>query len=168
MTDPADPFPREPFVALIRRLPAYGRLAWRLGKDPLISKARRAAVLGGAAYLASPIDLVPGFIPILGQLDDIAVVLATLRLALDGLSPERRAAHLTAVGLTDADLATDLRAVGATGAWIGRASIRVTGRAARSGARVVGQGARLIGREGRRIGARAARSRRPSRPDHPA
>ena len=152
MTSPTDPFPREPFVALIRRLPAYGRLAWRLGRDPLLSRARRAAVLGGAAYLASPIDLVPGFLPVLGQLDDIAVVLATLRLALDGLSPARRAAHLQAVGLADADLTGDLRTLGATGAWVGRAGFRATSRAARVGARVAGRGVRALGGVATRAG----------------
>ena len=160
MTTPTDPFPREPFVALIRRLPAYGRLAWRLGRDPLISRARRAAVLGGAAYLASPIDLVPGFIPVLGQLDDIAVVLATLRLALDGLSPERRAAHLHAVGLADAAIATDLRTLGSTGAWVGRAGFRATGRAARVGARLAGRGMRSLGGAAARAGRSVARRRR--------
>ena len=71
-----DPFPRERVAAMVRRMPAYLRLSWRLGKDPLLSKARRAAVIGAAGYLASPVDLVPGVIPVLGQLDDIAVALA--------------------------------------------------------------------------------------------
>lgn len=159
--DPADPFPRERFVALVRRLPAYGRLAWRLGRDPLISKARRAAVLGGAAYLASPIDLVPGFIPVLGQLDDIAVVLATLRLALDGLSPARRAAHLSAVGLSDGDLVEDMRTLGSTGAWVGRAGWRGGRRLTVASARVLGRGARALGstaiRTGRSVAARRTR-----------
>ena len=41
---------------MVRRMPAYLRLSWRLGKDPLLSKARRAAVIGAAGYLASPVD----------------------------------------------------------------------------------------------------------------
>lgn len=147
-------------MALIRRMPAYGRLAWRLGRDPLVSKARRAAVLGGAAYLASPIDLVPGFVPVLGQLDDIAVVLATLRIALDGLSPARRAAHLEAVGVADADLTTDLRTLGATGAWVGRAGLRATGRAARVGLRIASRGARAAGGVATRAGRSVSRARR--------
>jgi uncharacterized membrane protein YkvA (DUF1232 family) len=141
-----DPFPREAFGALVRRLPAYGRLAWRLGRDPRVSRGRRAAVVGAAGYVASPIDLVPGIIPLLGQLDDIAVLLAALRFALDGLDPTRRRTHLAAVGLTDADLAADTRAVGLTGAWAGRAGVRVGARAARGGARIAATGSRLLGR----------------------
>jgi uncharacterized membrane protein YkvA (DUF1232 family) len=144
-----DPFPGDAFGAMLRRLPAYGRLAWRLGRDPLISRARRAAVIGAAGYLVSPIDLVPGFIPVLGQLDDIAVVLAALRLALDGLDPERRRAHLGAVGLDEGHLATDLRAVGSTGAWVGRAGLRTGGRLARAGIRATVGGTRRITRAAR-------------------
>jgi uncharacterized membrane protein YkvA (DUF1232 family) len=137
-----DPFPRERVTTMVRRMPAYLRLAWRLAKEPMLSKARRAAVVGAAGYLASPIDLVPGVIPVLGQLDDLAVALAAIRLALAGLSPERRAVHLEAVGLGDQDLTDDLRTVGATTAWIGRASFRTTKRAAAAGTRVAGSAAR--------------------------
>jgi uncharacterized membrane protein YkvA (DUF1232 family) len=137
-----DPFPRDRVTEMVRRMPAYLRLSWRLGKDPLLSKARRAAVIGAAGYLASPVDLVPGVIPVLGQLDDIAVALAALRLALGGLDPERRRAHLGAVGLEDGHLAADLRTVGATTAWIGRAGYRTTKRAAVAGGRAAGAAAR--------------------------
>ena len=137
-----DPFPRDRIAAMVRRMPAYLRLSWRLGKDPLLSKARRAAVIGAAGYLASPVDLVPGVIPVLGQLDDIAVALAALRLALGGLDAERRRVHLEAVGLEDDHLAADLRTVGATTAWIGRASYRTTRRAAVAGGRAAGAAAR--------------------------
>jgi uncharacterized membrane protein YkvA (DUF1232 family) len=137
-----DPFPRERVGTMVRRMPAYLKLAWRLAKEPLLSKARRAAVVAAAGYLASPVDLVPGVIPVLGQLDDIAVALAALRIALAGLDPERRRAHLEAVGLGDEDLTADLRTVGATTAWIGRAGYRTTKRAAVAGGRAAGSAAR--------------------------
>jgi uncharacterized membrane protein YkvA (DUF1232 family) len=144
MTD--DPFPREAFGTLLRRLPAYGRLAWRLGRDPFISRARRALLAGAVGYLASPIDLVPGVIPVLGQLDDIAFVLAALKVALSGLDPARRGAHLAAVGLSDADLATDLRTVRTTAGWIVRAGGRTGRRVVGAGARAAIRGTRLVGR----------------------
>src|SRR4051794_30630123 len=136
-----DPFPGERVGAMLRRMPAYLKLAWRLAKEPLLSKARRAAVIGAAGDLASPIDLVPGVIPVVGQLDDIAVALAALRIALAGLDPERRRVHLDAVGLADEDLTADLRTVGSTTAWIGRASYRATKRAAVAGGRAAGTAA---------------------------
>ncbi len=141
-----DPFPRERVAAMLRRLPAYLRLAWRLAREPLLSRARRAAVVGAAGYLASPIDLVPGVIPVLGQLDDVAVALAAIRVALSGLSPERRRYHLEAVGLADADLTADLRTAGATAAWLLRAGARTTARAAKVGGRAAAAGAGVAGR----------------------
>jgi uncharacterized membrane protein YkvA (DUF1232 family) len=141
-----DPFPRERVRATLRRLPAYLRLAWRLARDPLLSRARRAAVVAAAGYLASPIDAVPGVIPVVGQLDDIAVALAALRFALAGLDADRRREHLGAVGLEDGDLAEDLRTVGAASAWLVRAGARTGYRTAKGGARVVATGAHAAGR----------------------
>ena len=141
-----DPFPRERVAAMLRRLPAYLRLAWRLAREPLLSRARRAAVVGAAGYLASPVDLVPGVIPVLGQLDDLAVALAAIRFAMSGLSPERRRLHLEAVGLADEELTADLRTVGATTAWLLRAGARTMVGAARAGGRAAVAGAGLAAR----------------------
>jgi uncharacterized membrane protein YkvA (DUF1232 family) len=150
-----DPFPRERLGAMLRRAPSYARLGWRLGKDPMLSKARRVAVVAAAGYLVSPIDLVPGFIPVLGQLDDLAFALAALRLALDGLHPDRRRMHLEAVGLQDAHLSEDIRTVGASVAWIARRSLRVTGRLLRSGAHLAEGGAEVALRTGASAAGRA-------------
>ncbi|HLE88667.1 MAG TPA: YkvA family protein [Candidatus Limnocylindria bacterium] len=121
----ADPFPKERFLELVRRLPAYGRLAWRLARDPRLSRGRRTAVAGAAAYLVSPIDLVPGIIPVAGQLDDAAVALLGLRFALRGLPPAERQAHLEAAGLVAADLDRDLRTVRSGAAWLLRRGGRI-------------------------------------------
>ncbi len=164
-----DPFPGEAFGALVRRMPRYGRLALALGRDPTIAKARRAAVLAGAAYLISPVDLVPGIIPVLGQLDDLLVVLLALKVALDGLDPERRRRHLETVGLAEADLVSDVRTVGSTTAWVGRRGVRLGVRATTAGARAAGRATLAVGRAGRSAlgaglgaGRRRLEARRPS------
>ena len=41
----------------------------------------RLLLLVGAAWFASPIDLIPEFIPVIGPLDDIVVVALALRYA---------------------------------------------------------------------------------------
>ncbi|HEX6128693.1 MAG TPA: YkvA family protein [Candidatus Limnocylindria bacterium] len=141
-----DPFPTERFGALVRRLPAYGRLAWRLARDRRIGGTRRAAVFGAAAYLASPIDLVPGIIPVAGQLDDAAVALMGLRYALGGLPPTERRAYLDAVGLVEEDLDRDLATVWMGAAWIARRGGRLALRGGRAAARGAWRAARGLGR----------------------
>ena len=131
---------------MLRRLPAYLRLAWRLAREPLLSRTRRAAVIGAAGYLASPVDLMPGLIPVIGQLDDLAVAIAAIRFALAGLSAERRRQHLDAVGLAEAELSADLWTVGATSGWVLRAGARTMERAARAGGRVAMTGVGLAAR----------------------
>jgi uncharacterized membrane protein YkvA (DUF1232 family) len=131
----ADPFPGERFRALLRRLPGYARLAWRLARDERLPRGRRAALLAGAAYLASPIDLVPGIIPVAGQLDDAAAVLLALRVALTGLPADQRRQVLADAGLMAEDLDADLRTVGAVYGWLGRQGARLAWRGTRSLAR---------------------------------
>jgi len=121
----AHSFPRDELARLIRRLPGYGRLAWALARDPRISRARRAAVLAAAAYVISPIDLIPGIIPVAGQLDDLLIALGAIRLALDGLKPEWRAQQLAAAGLTQLDLDADFETAKSLAAWMVRSGVRV-------------------------------------------
>ena len=59
-----------------------GRLALRLVRDPRVPTA--AKILFGATvlYMLSPIDVVPDWVPVLGQADDLVVLLAGLNLFL--------------------------------------------------------------------------------------
>jgi uncharacterized membrane protein YkvA (DUF1232 family) len=125
----SDPFPREQAMAMLRRLPAYARLAYALSRDPALPRARRIAVLGAVVYLISPLDAIPGLIPVIGQVDDVLLILLSLRFALHALSPEQRVRHLEAVGLSEDDTAADLDAIAAMGAWLLRAGGRAGGRA---------------------------------------
>lgn len=125
-----DSFPRDEFGALLRHLPSYARLAWALARDPRLSRARRAAVLAGAAYVLSPVDLVPGIIPVIGQLDDVAIALGAIRLALNGLKPKYRAEVLAAANLSQADLDADVRTTAAIAGWLARSGLRLTRQAA--------------------------------------
>jgi uncharacterized membrane protein YkvA (DUF1232 family) len=54
-------------------------LAW---KDPKTPALARVVIACAIAYAASPIDLIPDFIPVLGQLDDLVIVPALIALAL--------------------------------------------------------------------------------------
>jgi uncharacterized membrane protein YkvA (DUF1232 family) len=127
---------------MLRRLPSYARLAWHLAKDERLSRSRQVALLAGAAYLVSPVDLVPGFIPVAGQLDDALVVLLAIRLALAGLPAADREAALAEAGLDPTALDDDVRTIGATYGWMGRQGARITWRSAQT----VGHVSSRIGR----------------------
>jgi uncharacterized membrane protein YkvA (DUF1232 family) len=145
-----DPFPAERFGALVGRLPRYARLAWHLARDDRLPRSRQVALIAGAAYLVSPIDLVPGFIPVAGQLDDALAVLLAIRLALSGLPPADRETALAHAGLEGSELDADVRTIGVTYAWLGRQGARLTWRTARTLARATS-------RVGHRLAARARR-----------
>ena len=132
---------------IIRRLPAYSKLAWRLIRDRRLTHGQRALVLGGVAYLVSPIDLIPGFIPLLGQMDDIAVTLWAIRAALRRLPPEIAQEHLGASGLTAEDLDGDLRRLARSGRLLAAGGARLGWRG------LVGVG-RMVGRLGERLRSR--------------
>jgi uncharacterized membrane protein YkvA (DUF1232 family) len=53
----------------------------RLRKDPRVPRRAKIAIIIAGVYVASPIDLIPEFIPIIGPLDDIVVVALALRYA---------------------------------------------------------------------------------------
>ena len=67
---------------LVRTLLAQVRLATRLIRDRRVSVLAKAVPLFALGYLISPLDLVPDFLPILGQLDDLGLMLVALELFL--------------------------------------------------------------------------------------
>ena len=55
-------------------------LAWRMFRDPNVPTTAKAVMPAVLVYLASPIDIIPDFIPLLGQLDDLLVLFLGLSL----------------------------------------------------------------------------------------
>jgi uncharacterized membrane protein YkvA (DUF1232 family) len=60
----------------------------RLLGDPRVARPHKALVALLLVYLASPVDLVPDFIPVAGQLDDAILVAFVLRRVLRGAGPQ--------------------------------------------------------------------------------
>lgn len=70
--------------ATARFVPDCAVLFARLVRDPRLPRRRKTWLVLTLAYLASPIDLIPDFIPVAGQLDDALVVTLALRHVLRG------------------------------------------------------------------------------------
>ena len=64
----------------LTRLRVYLVALWKLFKHPQTPRAAKWVAIAVVAYVLSPIDLIPDFIPVIGQLDDVLVV--TLGIAL--------------------------------------------------------------------------------------
>lgn len=128
---------RREMLPVLQRLPAYSRLAWRLIRESRVRRPYRAMLLAGLGYLLSPIDLVPGFIPGVGQLDDLAIVLLALKGTLKAAPHAVAAGHLADVGLTWEVLDEDLARVGRSGRLIGRATLALGLRGVRALGRTV-------------------------------
>jgi uncharacterized membrane protein YkvA (DUF1232 family) len=71
---------REDARALAGFIPDCVVLVSRLARDRRISRPRRAVLFLVLGYLALPVDLVPDFLPGIGQLDDAVVLGLALRL----------------------------------------------------------------------------------------
>jgi uncharacterized membrane protein YkvA (DUF1232 family) len=65
----------------------------RLVRDRRVPRARRAAIALLVAYLASPVDLVPDFVPVLGYADDVILVVLVLRWLLKACDRELLEQH---------------------------------------------------------------------------
>jgi uncharacterized membrane protein YkvA (DUF1232 family) len=62
-------------------LPACATTVRRLWRDPRVPRRAKLAVGIAAVWVASPIDLIPEFLPVIGPLDDVVVVALALRYA---------------------------------------------------------------------------------------
>jgi len=59
-----------------------------LVRDPRCPRRSKALLIFAAAWIASPIDLIPAFIPFLGPLDDAVMAALVLRHVLKKAGPE--------------------------------------------------------------------------------
>jgi uncharacterized membrane protein YkvA (DUF1232 family) len=77
----------------LRLLPDVLRLVRRLAADRSLPTSVRVRLWLLLAYLVSPIDLVPDFLPVLGYADDVVVVAWALRSVVRRAGREALAQH---------------------------------------------------------------------------
>ena len=82
VTHPTTSLPRYLFTGrgaqLLRHVPSFARLYWRLFRDRRVSLLPKTLLVLIGLYVFSPIDVVPDFVPVIGAVDDLAVGLGGL------------------------------------------------------------------------------------------
>ena len=81
--DPARRSPRRgakrTVLHYIRQLPNFVRLLFGLITDPRVAIVDKVLVFGAIAYIITPIDLIPDFIPFIGEVDDVYLLVIALQ-----------------------------------------------------------------------------------------
>jgi uncharacterized membrane protein YkvA (DUF1232 family) len=93
---------------LVIKLPTYVRVVWGILRDPRTPIGLKGMLAAALAYVVLPVDLVPDAIPILGQADDLTVLLLVLDLFIQNAPPEVRTEHTARARNGTADLDRDL------------------------------------------------------------
>lgn len=68
-------------VSVISEIPKFLRLLYGLLTDSRVNNIDKLVVAGAIAYILMPIDLIPDFIPFIGEVDDVFLMI----LAIDRL-----------------------------------------------------------------------------------
>jgi uncharacterized membrane protein YkvA (DUF1232 family) len=78
---------------MLRLLPDVLRLLKRLAVDPEMPAGVRVGLVALLAFIASPIDLIPDFIPVIGFADDVIITALVLRWVTRRVGPGALAEH---------------------------------------------------------------------------
>ena len=92
---------------LVVKLPTYARVVWGILRDPRTPIGLKGMLAAALAYVVLPVDVIPDAIPILGQADDLTVLLL-LDLFIQNAPAEVRAEHTARARNGTADLDRDL------------------------------------------------------------
>jgi len=99
------------FLPIASRVPMYTRLIASLVTDDRMPANRKALLAGAAGYLVIGRDLIPDRIPLLGELDDLVVIVLAVELFLDGVPDDLLNEKLVELGIDRAEFDRDVAQV---------------------------------------------------------
>jgi uncharacterized membrane protein YkvA (DUF1232 family) len=67
----------------IAAIPNLTKLGYRLMRDPRVPVKQKAFLGAALAYMVSPVDIIPDFIPFLGRADDLVILAFALNAMFD-------------------------------------------------------------------------------------
>lgn len=85
-------------LELLRHLPNFVRLYWRLWRDARVPIWPKLVLVCGILYVLSPIDLIPDVLAGVGQIDDLVVVIVACRLFVYLCPPAVVREHVARIG----------------------------------------------------------------------
>ncbi len=94
--------------ALLFDMPRHGKLAYCLLRDDRVPAAPKAAVLTALGLIVSPIDI-PAWIPVVGELDMLALGLLAVETFIEACPEEIRREHEAALAAKQSVWDRDLR-----------------------------------------------------------
>lgn len=86
---------RRTVMGYVADLPRFLRLLWGLISDPRVAMLDKLLVAGAIAYIVTPVDLIPDFIPFLGEVDDVYLLVMALRRLLQNAGRSVLLSHWT-------------------------------------------------------------------------
>lgn len=111
--------------SVIDKLPKYSKLLVKLYKGRDINKRYKLLLSVGIAYSISPIELIPGIIPVAGQLDNLLVILRCLKKVLEASNTEVRNKYIKETCITIQEINEDIKITSDTLKSFGRNTVRV-------------------------------------------
>jgi uncharacterized membrane protein YkvA (DUF1232 family) len=80
--------PYMPQGNVLREIVQQVKLVYHLMLDPRVHPLAKLIPIAAVAYLFFPVDLIPDVIPVLGQMDDAAIVMLGMRMFFEVVPPD--------------------------------------------------------------------------------
>ena len=95
-------------MKVVVEVPRHGKLAYCLLRDPRVPAAPKAAVLAALALIVSPIDF-PAWVPVLGELDMLALGILAVQTFIEACPEDIRREHEQALKAGESVFDRDVR-----------------------------------------------------------
>lgn len=77
----------------MREIPNFLRLLYGLLTDPRVSNVDKLLVAGAVMYVVMPMEIIPDFVPFIGEIDDVFVIVLALQRLISNAGREVVADH---------------------------------------------------------------------------
>ena len=82
-------------MGYVAELPRFLRLLWGLISDSRVAMFDKMLVAGAIAYIVMPLDIIPDFVPFLGEVDDVYLLLLAVRRLMENAGRSVLLSHWT-------------------------------------------------------------------------